>query len=119
MAGLIVDEMRASAVPPPDAPNRKRRVSREGVVDFGGAAVAALAAVWLLFSLACITFGFGFVFCWAVLGYTLYGILVWRRAGVLLMKDRLATVAVWTGAVIALVALLAVVFYVAAKGAPV
>ena len=119
MADLLVDEMRVPAAFPPDAPNRKRRVSREGVIDFVGAAVAAFAAVWLLFSLAGITFGFGFVFCWAVLGYTFYGILVWRRAGVLLMKDRLATVAVWTGAVVALVALLAVVFYVVAKGAPV
>ena len=119
MADLLVDEMRVPAAFPPDAPNRKRRVSREGVIDFAGGLVAALAAVWLLFSLAGITFGFGFVFCWAVLGYTFYGILVWRRAGVLLMKDRLATVAVWTGAVVALVALLAVVFYVVAKGAPV
>jgi len=119
MADLLVDEMPAPAGVPPDAPNRKQRVSREGVIDFIGSAVAALAGVWLLFSLAGITFGFGFVFSWAVLGYTLYGILVWRRAGVLIMKDRLATVAVWTGAVIALVALLAVVFYVVAKGAPV
>src|SRR5271154_5899275 len=114
MADLLVDEMPAPAGVPPDAPNRKQRVSREGVIDFIGSAVAALAGVWLLFSLAGITFGFGFVFSWAVLGYTLYGILVWRRAGVLIMKDRLATVAVWTGAVIALVALLAVVFYVVA-----
>ena len=36
----------------------------------------------------------------------IYGILVWRRHGVLTMKDRLATAAIWTGAVIALIALL-------------
>ena len=94
-------------------------MSREGVIDFVGGVVAALAAIWLLFSMAGITFGFGFVFCWAVVGYALYGILVWRRDGVLIMKDRLVTVAVWTGAVLALVALLAVVLYVVAKGAPV
>ena len=118
MANLL-----SARVPPPpaqaDRPDRKRRVSREGVVDLIGSVVAALAAVWLGFTLAGISLGFGFFFCWAVLSYTIYGILVWRRDGVLVMKDRLATVAIWTGAVIALVALLAVVFYVVAKGAPV
>jgi phosphate transport system permease protein len=35
------------------------------------------------------------------------------------MKDRLATVAIWTGALIALVALAAVILYVLVKGAPI
>ena len=74
--------------------------------DLFGSASPSLASVWLLFSLAGVTFGFGFVFCWALLSYAIYGILVWRRDGVLLMKDRLATVAIWTGALVALVALL-------------
>ena len=69
--------------------------------------------------MAGISLGFGFIFCWAVLSYAIYGLLVWRRDGILIMKDRLATVAIWTGAVIALVALLAVVLYVVVKGAPV
>jgi phosphate transport system permease protein len=118
-----MDNLLASQVPASpaqaDRPNSQRRVSRDGVLDLIGSAVAALAAVWLGFSLAGISLGFGFFFCWAVLTYAIYGILVWRRDGVLIMKDRLATVAVWTGAVIALVALLAVVFYVVVKGAPV
>ena len=78
-----------------------------------------MAWVWLGFNLAGVTTGAGTFFCWAVLTYAFYGVLVWRRHGILTMKDRLATVAVWTGAVIALIALLAVVFYVAVKGAPV
>ena len=118
MANLLADRLSASP-PQADRPNRKRRLSRDGVLDLIGSAVAALAAVWLCFNLAGVALGFGFFFCWAVLSYAIYGILVWRRNGVLIMKDRLATVAVWTGAIIALVALLAVVFYVAAKGAPV
>lgn len=119
MANLLADQVPASPLQA-DRPDRTRRVSRDGVIDLIGATVAALAVVWLIFSLTSISLaGFGFFFCWAVLSYTLYGILVWRRAGVLLMKDRLATVAIWTGAIIALVALLAVVFYVAAKGGPV
>jgi phosphate transport system permease protein len=118
MADLLVDR-----VPPPstptDRPNRTRRFSREAAVDAMGSLTAALAGVWLLFSIAGLSFGFGFFFCWAVVAYSIYGVLVWRRSGVLAMKDRLATVAVWTGAVIALVALLAVVLYVGVKGAPV
>jgi len=118
MANLLADRVPTSPAQA-DRPNRKRRLSRDGVVDLIGSVVAAMAVVWLGFSLAGVALGFGFFFCWAVLSYAIYGILVWRRDGVILMKDRLATVAVWTGAVIALVALLAVVAYVVAKGAPV
>jgi phosphate transport system permease protein len=104
---------------PTDRPNRKRRVSRDGIRDAAGSIAAGLATVWLAFTLAGLAFSFGFIFCWGVVSFTVYGILVWRRHGILSMKDHLATVAIWTGAVIALVALLAVVFYVVAKGAPV
>jgi phosphate transport system permease protein len=103
----------------PDRPQPKQRVSRDQVYEFVGSAVAALAAVWVVFTLLGASIGFGLVFCWFVLFLVLYGILLWRRYGVLQMKDRLATVAVWTGAVLALTALLAVVFYVVVKGAPV
>ena len=103
-----------------DRPNRTRHLSRDGLVDAAGGTVAALAVIWLVFSVAGVSIAsFGFVFCWAVLSFSLYGILVWRRNGILIMKDRLATVAVWTGAVIALVALAAVILYVLLKGAPV
>ena len=127
MATLITEKVDAppaqAAVPAqasePDRPRRKRRVSRNGVFDIVGSAVASVAAVWLVFSVAGVSVAnFGFFFCCAVLGYTIYGILVWRRDGVLIMKDRLATVAIWTGALIALVALAAVILYVLVKGAP-
>jgi phosphate transport system permease protein len=118
MVDLLADGAPVSPLRP-DRPNRKRRVSRTGVIDLVGAAVAALAAVWLVLSLAGVKFGFGYVFCWAVASYALYGVLVWRRDGILLMKERLATVSIWTGGVLALVALLGVVAYVVVKGAPV
>ena len=95
-------------------------MSRDGVFDVVGSAVAASgvrsgsSSTWPASRSDSDSF-----FCWAVLSYAIYGILVWRRHGVLIMKDRLATVAIWTGAVIALVALLAVVVYVVVKGAPV
>ena len=127
MATLITEKVDAPPAQPagpaqvsePDRPRRNRRVSRDGVFDIVGSAVASVAAVWLIFSVAGVSVAnFGFFFCCAVLGYTIYGILVWRRDGVLIMKDRLATVAIWTGALIALVALAAVILYVLVKGAP-
>ena len=127
MATLITEKVDAPPAQPagpaqvsePDRPRRNRRVSRDGVFDIVGSAVASVAAVWLVFSVAGVSVAnFGFFFCCAVLGYTIYGILVWRRDGVLIMKDRLATVAIWTGALIALVALAAVILYVLVKGAP-
>ena len=62
---------------------------------------------------------FGFVFCWAVLSFSLYGILVWRRNGILIMKDRLATVPSGPAPLLPWWPWLAVVFYVLVKGAPV
>jgi phosphate transport system permease protein len=115
MTQTLMDPVHA----PPDRPNRKQRVSREGVIDVVGSVAAALAVVWVAFSVAGVSFSFGFVVCWAILAYTIYGILVWRRHGILTMKDRLATAAVWSGAVIALIALLAIVAYVVWKGLPV
>lgn len=104
----------------PDRPRRLRGNSRDGQLDAAASGIASLAAVWLLFSLAGISVAnFGFVFCWAVLAFAIYGVLVWRRHGILLMKDRLATVAIWTGALIALVALTSVVWTVLRRGGPI
>jgi phosphate transport system permease protein len=127
MATLITEKVDAPPAQPagpaqasePERRRRNRRVSRDGAFDIVGSAIASVAAVWLVFSVAGVSVAnFGFFFCCAVLGYTTYGILVWRRDGVLIMKDRLATVAIWTGALIALVALAAVILYVLVKGAP-
>ncbi len=103
----------------PDRPVRRKRVSEASIVESAGSALAAFAAVWLAFTIAGSSAWFGILFCSYFLFLALYGVVLWRRHGVLRTKDRLATIAVWTGAVIALVALLAVVVYVAAKGAPV
>lgn len=104
----------------PDRPRRARRVSRDGMFDAVGSTLAGFATVWLVFAVAGVSIAnFGFLFCCTVVSFMLYGILVWRRNGVLIMKDRLATVAIWTGALIALVALAAVILYVLIKGAPI
>jgi phosphate transport system permease protein len=120
MATLLEDGVNVTPPIEPDRPRGIRRRSRDGRIDIFGSAVASLAVVWLLFNLAGVPTGnFGFVFCWAVVSYAIYGVLVWRRHGVLLMKDRLATVAIWTGGVIALIALASVVWTVIVKGGPI
>lgn len=102
-----------------DRPTRKRRVSEESVVEFVGSALAAFGIVWVTFDIIDISTWFGLLFCSWLCFLAVYGVVLWLRHGVLHMKDRLATLAVWSGAIVALVALLAVVIYVVVKGAPV
>ncbi len=100
-------------------PNRRAKVTRQAAYETVGSAVAGLAATWIVFAIAGIALGFGFFFCSFVMFLVLYGVLLWRQRGILQMKDRLATVAIWTGAAIAMIALAAVVIFVIVKGLPV
>ena len=43
----------------------------------------------------------GFIVCWLIAFFIIYAILCWQLYGVLAMKDRLATVAIWVGAALA------------------
>ncbi|MGA2522318.1 MAG: ABC transporter permease subunit, partial [Acidimicrobiales bacterium] len=109
------------AAPPGDggAPVSGGKGSRRPAVELVGSALAALAAVWLVFSIAGLSAPFGLVVCWFLLFLIVYGVVCHSLYGILVMKDRLATVAVWSGALTALVALVAVIGFVVAKGAPV
>jgi phosphate transport system permease protein len=85
----------------------------------GGSAVAAVALVWTAFTIAGVTGPLGFAFCALIGFYGIYGVVTWRIHGTLAMKDRLATVAIWSGALIAFVPLVAVIAFVGVKGIPV
>jgi phosphate transport system permease protein len=100
----------------PDRPRRKRSVPRSTVIEMGGSAVAATALVWLAFSVAGITGPLGFAFCVLAGFMVIYGLVCWQLYGVLVMKDRLATVAIWSGAIAAFIPLVAVILYVIIKG---
>ncbi len=104
---------------PPDRPRRRRRVARSTVIEMAGSAVAAVALVWLCFSVAGITGPLGFVFCVVSAFVVIYGFVCWQQYGVLAMKDRLATVMIWTLALVAFIPLVAVILYVIIKGAAV
>ncbi len=99
-----------------DRPRRKRSVPRSTVIETAGSAVAATALVWFCFTIAGITGPLGFAFCVLVAFVVIYGLICWQLYGVLAMKDRLATVAIWGGAVAAFIPLAAVILYVIFKG---
>ena len=85
----------------------------------GGSALAALAFIWLVFPVTGTSATFGFLVSWFLSFVTIYALLCWKLHGTLAMKDRLATVVMWAGAVTALIPLVAVIAYVVIRGAPV
>jgi phosphate transport system permease protein len=99
-----------------DRPSRRRSVPRSTVVEMAGSAVAAIALVWVCFKIGGVVGPLGFAFCTVSAFLIIYGFICWLKYGVLAMKDRLATVAIWTGALAALIPLAAVILYVFVKG---
>ena len=109
----------SSAQEPLDRPRRQRSVSRAMVIETIGSAAAGTALVWLCFSVAGISGPLGFAICAVTAFLIIYGIVCWQKYGVLATKDRLATLAIWTGALVAFIPLVAVIVYVILKGASV
>src|ERR1700676_3782582 len=99
-----------------DRPHRQRQITSAMLMEGIGSGLAALALVWLTFSLSGTNAPFGALVSWLALFFAIYIALCWRLHGVLIAKDRVATLAVWTGAVIAIFTLAAVIGYVILKG---
>ena len=99
-----------------DGPRRPRSITSPMLLEAGGSALAALALVWIIFSLAGISAPFGMLVSWFGLFFTIYGILCWRLYGILVAKDRMATVGIWGGALAAMFTLAAVIVYVVIRG---
>ncbi len=105
-----------------ERPNRPSRIVPASLWELGGSALAALAFVWVIFSVSGNSGRsalFGLFVSWFLTFLTVYGVLCWRLHGVLAMKDRLATVAIWSGALVALAPLVAVIAFVVHQGLPV
>jgi phosphate transport system permease protein len=94
-------------------------MSKGYVRELGGCAAAAVATVWLTFTLVGVSAPFGLFVCSLLVFFVYFGVVSWRLHGVLQMKDRLGTLAVCTGAMAALVPLVVIIGDVVAKGAPV
>jgi len=87
------------------------------VVEMVGSLAAAVATVWLVFKVTGISGALGFAVCVLAAFFVIFGLLSWRLYGLLAMKDRLATNAIWIGALLALIPLVAVIAYVIIRGA--
>jgi phosphate transport system permease protein len=59
------------------------------------------------------------VLCWLLAFVCLYGLVTWRTDGALVAKDRLGSILVWAGGIVAFLPVVTVVGFVAAKGWPV
>jgi len=82
----------------------------------GLSALAAVAGVWLPFHLAGWNAPFGFTVCWFVTFLAIYDVVARHQHGSLQAKDRVATVAVTGGAVVALLPVFLIVWFVLGKG---
>ncbi len=65
---------------------------------WSGSVAAAVATVWLVFKVTGISGALGFAICALAAFFLIFGLLSWRLHGLLVMKDRLATNAIWIGA---------------------
>jgi phosphate transport system permease protein len=99
-----------------DRARRQRSVSKSAAAEMLFSAAAAAAVVWLVFSILGIVGPLGFGACCVAGFFLMYGAICWRLHGVLIMKDRLATLAIWTGALVAFIPLVGVIVFVAIKG---
>ncbi len=95
---------------------RGRTVDRDQIAELLVAAVAGLAVVWVPFHLGGWNAPLGGVVCWYVAAATIYSIVARQRHGPVEAKDRLATLLVWTGTVIALLPLGLMIYFVVVKG---
>jgi phosphate transport system permease protein len=113
------DVVAGFTAPPSEAGSRPVWLTRDLLVEAGASVGSSYALVALLFLLAGVWAPVGFGALWLVSFAAIYGIVVWRRHGILVAKDRLATLYVWSGAVVALAPLVAIILYVLLKGVPV
>jgi len=98
---------------------RQAALPRADLSDLGLSALAAGAGVWVLLHLAGWDAPFGFVVCWFAAFLAIYGVVTHSQHGLLVMKDRLATVAITAGTAAALLPLFLIVLFVLRKGFPV
>ena len=102
-----------------DTPIGRRRFTSSQAAELLGSLAAAAALIWVIFSLEDLKAPFGMVVSTYLLFLVIYGVLTRRLHGVLYMKDRLATVTIWSVSIAALVPLVLVILFVIIKGAPV
>jgi phosphate transport system permease protein len=89
------------------------------VVELVGSALAGFSVIYVVFQVLGYGWSFGMAACAFAAFLVVYGVLCRHLHGVLVMKDRLATTAIWTCAAATFVPLAAVIAFVVVRGAPV
>ncbi|MGH7733830.1 MAG: phosphate ABC transporter permease PstA, partial [Gemmatimonadales bacterium] len=109
--------------PSPDAASDRRRrvrqVSADAAAECLGAAVAATATVFVVFSLGgqlAVSNSFGIGLCAFAAFALIYGVVSRTRHGMERAKDRLATLFIWAGSFVAMLPLLFIMWWLVAKG---
>jgi phosphate transport system permease protein len=104
---------------PPRVPVRPRELTTVDYATMAGSALSALALTWLVFTRLTDGVGWlGFLVVAYITFLGLFGLVTADRVNGLVARDRLATVAVTSGAVVLLAPLLWLVGYVILKGLP-
>ncbi|HMK63843.1 MAG TPA: phosphate ABC transporter permease PstA [Acidimicrobiales bacterium] len=105
--------------PPVERPHRRPKASSNDVLEVASSAVSSLAFVWVVFSVAGLDAPFGLLLCSFLTFLLVYGTLSRVRHGALVMKNRLGTIFVWSGGLVAMVPLFLIIGWLLVRGAPV
>jgi phosphate transport system permease protein len=117
--GAATDAVTTSAQAPHDRPRARRRLGPGAVGEAAVAAAASAAIVLVAFQFAGSQPIGGMIVCFALGFGVSYGIVSRVRHGARIAKDRLATIVIWVGALVALFPLLEIIINVITQGAPV
>lgn len=98
-------------------PIRPKAVSAADIGVFAGSVLASLSLTWLLFFRFTPLYGApGFIFVWYFFLVPIYWMTTREMLGKLVARDRLATVAMWTGGLVTIVPLVLILFMTVSKG---
>ena len=99
-------------------PRRPGSFALSDLASLAASALSAGAFVWLAFRLLVLDGPLGFVVCWYILFLAIYRLVVRQTQGPLAAADRVAGVLVVSGAVVAVVPLVFIVYLVLVRGLP-
>jgi phosphate transport system permease protein len=122
MASSTDAPQRAPGTSPVTAPDRRVRIPKvtaDGALTLLGAAAGALGLAWVLYERVLPFNGvLGFWVCWYVIFLVCYAAMAYLQWDRLAVRDRVVSVALWTGGILATAIVVDQVAYVFVKGYP-
>lgn len=122
MASSTGTPQRAPGTSPVTAPDRRVRIPKvtaDGALTLLGAAAGALGLAWVLYERVLPFNGvLGFWVCWYVIFLVCYAAMAYLQWDRLAVRDRVVSVALWTGGILATAIVVDQVAYVFVKGYP-